>query len=38
MTLPLVTRFAAVHLARPVEWRGGSIMRNPASLWVHFRR
>lgn len=34
MTLPLLTRFAAVHLARPVEWRGGSIMRNPASLWV----
>ena len=36
MTLPLVTRFAAVHLARPVEWRGGSIIRDPASLWVLF--
>lgn len=37
MTLPLLTRFASVHLARPVEWGGGSIMRNPASLWVFFR-
>ena len=36
MTLPLLTRFAAVHLARPVEWRGGSIIRDPASLWVLF--
>lgn len=34
MTLPLVSRFASVHLARPVEWRGGSIIRDPAALWV----
>ena len=36
MTSPLLTRFESVRLQRPVEWRGGSIIRDPASLWVLF--
>lgn len=34
MTLPLLARFVSVQLARGVEWRGGSTMRSPVSLWV----
>ena len=37
MSEPLLTRFASVALSRPVEWRGGSILRNPAALWVAIR-
>jgi cytochrome P450 len=33
---PLVERFAAAELTKPVEWRGGSGYRFPASLWVRF--
>ena len=34
MTLPLLARFNSLRLARPVEWQGGSTMRNPVALWV----
>ena len=34
MTLPLLARFVSIQLACPVEWRGGSAMRSPASLPV----
>ncbi len=34
ITRPLVERFAYAALDRPVEWKGGSGFRFPASLWV----
>jgi hypothetical protein len=34
VTLPLLSRFVSVKLVRQVEWKGGSAMRSPASLWV----
>lgn len=36
ITAPLVQRFAAARLARPVDWKGGSVFRFPGSLWVSF--
>jgi hypothetical protein len=34
ITYPLVQRFAAAQLTRPVDWQGGSGFRSPESLWV----
>jgi len=34
ITAPLVQRFAAARLDRPVDWEGGSVFRFPGSLWV----
>jgi cytochrome P450 len=38
ITSPLLSRFAAADLARPVEWQGGSGFRSPNSLWVYLRK
>jgi cytochrome P450 len=37
ITSPLLAKFAAADLARPVEWQGGSGFRSPQSLCVYLR-
>lgn len=37
MTRPLLERFAHAERDRPVDWKGGSVFRFPASLWVTLR-
>jgi cytochrome P450 len=36
ITAPLLRRFAAGRLVRPVDWRGRSVFRFPGSLWLRF--